>query len=80
MALQHPIREPEVARTSKGEISSVRFAFGPHYFIEVEQQGDRVSCALGCTHHGIKADASEVMGELERFVEELKAPHPQNAF
>jgi hypothetical protein len=61
-------------------IKAVRLAFGPHYFVEVVRDGGKVTFYLGATHHGIKADASEVNGELEWFVEELKTGHPGNAF
>lgn len=74
------IGEVEVEKDDKGKTKAVRIAFGPHYFVEVEREEGKVSFYVGVTHHGIKADASEVNGELERFVEELKAAHPGNAF
>jgi hypothetical protein len=39
----------------------------------------REVCVLGTTHHGFKADASEVKGELERIVSEVRATHPGSA-
>jgi len=57
-----------------------RFAFGPHYFVQVDVRGGKSTLCVGATHHGISADASEVGGELEAFVEELKRSHPDNAF
>jgi hypothetical protein len=74
------ISEIEIERDKTETIQSVRFAFGPHYFVEVVRQGGRVQFHVGATHHGIRADASEVNGELERFVDELKRAHPGNAF
>jgi hypothetical protein len=74
------IGEVEVEKDDKGKARAVRVAFGPHYFVEIERKDGKVTFFVGVTHHGIKADASEVNGELERFVEELKAKHPGNAF
>ncbi len=74
------IEMPEIEKDDKGRVTAVRFAFGPHYFVEVEREQGKVTFHFGATHHGIRADASEVMGELERFVDELKAAHPGNAF
>lgn len=42
--------------------------FGPHYFVDLIQEGGSVTFVLGATHHGFKADASELGGELERFI------------
>jgi len=36
-----------------------------------------VSFVLVATHHGFKADASEVDGELERIIEEVRRAHPE---
>jgi hypothetical protein len=74
------IGEVEIQKDDKGQIKAVRFGFGPHYFVEVERAAGKVILYVGATHHGIRADASEVSGELEQFVEELKTTHPGNAF
>ena len=36
----------------------------------------KVDFILGATHHGFKADASEVMGELEQIINEIRLSHP----
>ena len=74
------IGEAEIEKDDRQQIRVVRLAFGPHYFVEIERIDGKVIFHLGATHHGIKADATEVDGELERFVEELKSMHPGNAF
>ena len=74
------IGEVEIEKDDKGNTRAVRLAFGPHYFVEVQRTGGKVALYVGASHHGVKADASQVAGELERFVEELKAAHPGNAF
>ena len=73
------IEEPEVERDAEG-IRAVRLVFGPHHFVEVIRESDGVKLSIGATHHGIRADASEVMGELEQLVEELKRAHPEKSF
>jgi hypothetical protein len=74
------IEEPEIERNSHGKIQAVRLVFGPHHFVEISLEAGRVHCAIGATHHGIRADAADVMGELERLINELKHAHPNNAF
>ena len=41
-----------------------------------ETSGANVSFELVATHHGFKADASEVNGELERIIQEVRHAHP----
>jgi hypothetical protein len=74
------IGEVELGKDHDGTTKAVRIAFGPHYFVEIQRKAGKVTLYLGATHHGIKADASEVNGELERFINELKAAHNENAF
>jgi hypothetical protein len=52
--------------------------FGPHYYVVLERRDDgKVNFILGATHHGFKADASEVGGELEELIQEIRRGHPQ---
>lgn len=74
------IRDVSIERDDDGAIKRVTIVFGPHYFIELFAEGGKVTCHIGATHHGIKADASVVGGELEQFVYELRDSHPGNAF
>jgi hypothetical protein len=63
-----------------GTCTQLRVVFGPHYFLELEAGNDgKVSFYLGATHHGFKADASEVGGELEKFINEIRDAHPRHA-
>jgi hypothetical protein len=73
------IRAVEAHKDSEGNYNRVRLVFGPHYFVElhVEESGG-VLFVLGATHHGFRADASEVDGELERIINEVRRAHPQN--
>ena len=47
--------------------------------VEVKKDQGKVSFVLVATHHGFKADASEVSGELERIIEEVRRVHPETA-
>jgi hypothetical protein len=73
------IREIEIEKDAKGAYKHVRIVFGPHYFLELQSAArGRVTLVLGATHHGFKADASEVGGELEQFIGEIREAHPKN--
>ena len=73
------IRTVETKKDNNGNYTDVRLVFGPHYFVELHRgPGDTVSFVLGTTHHGFKADASEVSGELEQIVEEIRRGYPNN--
>lgn len=72
------IREPEVRRSTDGQIQHMRIVFGPHHFLELtHHEGEKVEFVLGYTHHGFRADASEVNGELERIIGEVREAHPE---
>ena len=66
----------------KGEIGNriLRIVFGPHYFLEIHEEKGKLEFILGATQHGFKADASEVNGELEGMINEIKEGHPNNLF
>ena len=72
------IKEIEVKKNKDGSYKSMRTTFGPHYFVDIYEDGGKVTFVLGVTHHGFKADASEVGGELEKFIDEIKSKHPKN--
>lgn len=61
-----------------GKYTQLRVVFGPHYFVELRQEGDGVTFYLGATHHGFKADASQLGGELEMYVNEIRMAHPES--
>ena len=73
-----PIREPEIDRGKGGEVERLRIVFGPHYFLELDAGPEgTVELRLGATHHGFRADASEVNGQLEKIVNEVRETHPE---
>jgi hypothetical protein len=62
---------------TKGEVRFASIRFGPHYIVEVRQDGPKVSFSLVYTHHGFAADASEVNGELESIINEVRRTRPE---
>ena len=61
---------------ARGEVQFASIRFGPHYIVEVRQDGAKVSFSLVYTHHGFGADASEVNGELESIINDVRGTHP----
>lgn len=73
------IRTIDIEKDARGQYTSVRLVFGPHYFVELHnEKNGKVTFVLGATHHGFKADASEVGGELEKIISEVRSAHPKN--
>jgi len=67
-----------VQKNSKGKIISVGLGFGPHYFLDLKiDKDEKLSFILGATHHGFKAEASVVGGELEKFINEIRTKYPE---
>jgi hypothetical protein len=73
------IRDLELKSDGNGQIYLLRAAFGPHHFLELIDENGKVSLAIGATHHGFRADASEVNSELEKLCEEIRQRHPDKA-
>jgi hypothetical protein len=71
------IRTIEADRDAQGNNTQVRLVFGPHYFVELHWE-ESDTFVLGATHDGFKADALDVGGELERFIDEVRQAHPEN--
>ncbi len=62
-----------------GAVTRAKIRFGPHHLVEVWREGERTSFKLVATHHGFKADASELNGELERIINQVREAHPSMA-
>ncbi len=76
--MSHPIREVTISRNPDGTYKQVRVVFGPHYFVDIFEEDGKVKFILGATHHGFMADASEVGGELEKIIDEIRRAHPDS--
>jgi hypothetical protein len=58
----------------------VQVLFGINYFLEIVENEGRVELLLGAHHTGFKADASDIQGELHKYISEVKERHPERAF
>jgi hypothetical protein len=56
----------------------VQVLFGTNYFLEIVENDGRVEFLLGAHHTGFKADASELKGELHRYISEVQERHPES--
>lgn len=75
------IRDIKVMRRSDNSVSDVRITFGPHHFIELHSDfSGNVEFIIGATHHGVKADASNVPSELETMIGVLRSSFPDNLY
>ena len=74
------ILEPKVKRDANGKIVHVSVVFGPHHFFEAYVEDGKVHCSMGATHHGVRADASEVNGDFEQLVNGLMRAHSEKSF
>jgi hypothetical protein len=56
----------------------VKISFGPHYVVELRHPEDEAPMfSLVATHHGFKADASKLDGELEQIIELVRKMRPE---
>lgn len=73
------IREVKISKDVDGNYRRVRVVFGPHHYVELKRSpSGRVSFDLGATHHGFRADASEVNGDLEQIIDSVRCAYPDN--
>ncbi|NBV85162.1 MAG: hypothetical protein EBS01_02595 [Verrucomicrobia bacterium] len=73
------IRDISFQRRTDGTFKKVRIVFGPHHFLELHAEADgKVDFWLGATHHGFRADATEVESELYKILEAVRAQFPEN--
>ena len=79
MADRDGIRNVDIKTDGNGRIVSVQMAFGPHFYLEVSNTPTGASFIVGATHHGFKADASVVGGQLEKIIDEVRRTQPDCA-
>lgn len=78
--MENGIRSLEVTKDASGKTTSINVLFGPHYFFEIKEVDNRVIVELGVTHHGFKADASEIGKGLEEIIWHIKEKFPETSF
>jgi len=73
------IRSVIVEGSRETGFKRVQVLFGTNYFLEIVDSDGRISFLLGAHHTGFKADASELQGELHKFISEVQERHPECA-
>ena len=76
--MEKRIRSIEVTEDKDGKVESVNIIFGPHYFLDIRTVKNQLMLFLGATHHGFRAEAFEVGGELEKFINIIREKYPEN--
>ena len=56
-----------------------KLTFGPHYYLEIYQENEKIIFNLGATHHGFKVDASRVGEGLETIIQYVRKNFPDLA-
>ncbi len=73
------IRSVVVEGDRQSGYKRVQVLFGTNYFLEVVENDGKVEFLLGAHHTGFKADASELQGELQRYIRVVVERHPESA-
>ena len=60
------------------DLNQLKISFGPHHFLNIYEEDQKLYIELGATHHGVKLQADEVDGELYQAIEYLREKFPQN--
>ncbi len=78
---ENVIGQPEIEKDERGRIKRVYVQFGPHYFVDImPNETGELTLYLGATHHGFNARATDVGGELEKIIYEIREMHPDLTF
>ena len=57
---------------------SISIAFGAHHYINITKENEKLFCEIGCTHHGVKFEATEVHSELQYVIDRLRELYPNH--
>jgi hypothetical protein len=74
------IRSVVVEGSRESGYRRVQVLFGINYFLEIVDDDGRISFLLGAHHTGFRADASELQGELHKYISEIEQRHPGSSF
>jgi len=69
------IKSIDVEKDKNGRYKQVVVTFGPHYVVNIFEKDGQVFFELVATHHGFRADATDVNSELERLIYETMDNH-----
>jgi hypothetical protein len=72
------IRSVVVEGDQQNGYKRVQVLFGTNYFLEIVENDGKVAFLLGAHHTGFKADASELQGELQKYISEVQERHPES--
>ena len=73
------IRSVVVEGDRQSGYKRVQVLFGTNYFLEIVENDGRVDFLLGAHHTGFKADASDLQGELQKYIREVEERHPESS-
>ena len=73
------IRSVIVEGNRENGYKRVQVLFGTNYFLEIVDSDGRIDFLLGAHHSGFKADASELQGELQKYISEIQRSHPESS-
>jgi len=73
------IRSVVVEGERQSGYKRVQVLFGTNYFLEIVENDGKVEFLLGAHHIGFKADASELQGQLQKYISEVQERHPESA-
>ena len=75
MKARNKIRNLKINQDNDGKISDISFVFGPHHFLEVSLDKDKVKLKLGATHHGFEINGSDIGGDLDKLIWDIRSNH-----
>lgn len=73
--MENGIREIDIKKYRDGRYRQVLVTFGPHHGVNIFEKDGRVFFELVATHHGFRADATDVPSELEKLIYEIMDNH-----
>jgi len=73
--MENGIRKIDIKKDKNGRYKQVLVTFGPHYGVNIFEKNGRVVFELVATHHGFRADATDLPSELEKLINEVMYNH-----
>ena len=67
-----------IGEDKKIDCEEIFVRFGSCHAVRIIEKNGKTKFMIVSTHHGINADATKVPSELEKFINEIRAKHPNN--